>query len=68
LAFSIGTSGPVTWAEMLKPIPLVTSSTKPPNFPFLKISTRRRAASYEGLNSSLAQSAGKLWSCKVERK
>jgi len=26
--------------------------------------TRRIVASYEGLNSSLAQSPGKLWSCK----
>jgi len=27
--------------------------------------TRRLAASFEGLNSSLAQSAGKLWRCKM---
>jgi len=27
--------------------------------------TGRLAASFEGLNKSLAHSAGKLWSCKV---
>jgi len=30
--------------------------------------TRRLAASFEGLNSSLAQPAGELRSCKVARK
>jgi len=30
--------------------------------------TRRLAASFKGLNSSLAQSHGKLWHCKATQK
>jgi len=30
--------------------------------------TRRLGTSFEGLNSSLAQSPGELWSCNMERK
>jgi len=52
---------------MPKPTPFVTTPKKSkiqklPNF--LNIQTGRLAA-YQGLNSSLAQSPGKLWSCKV---
>jgi len=33
-----------------------------------KIQTRRLAASFAGLNSSLAYLAGELWNCKVMKK
>jgi len=36
---------------------------KPKTFKLKKIQTRRLAASFEGLNSSLARLAGELWSC-----
>jgi len=32
------------------------------------LQTRRLAKSFAGVNSSLAQSTGMLWSCKVVRK
>jgi len=40
-------------------LPTKTSNPKLPNF--LEIETGRRSESLEGLNSSLAQSAGGLW-------
>jgi len=50
--------GPMTLAKMPKPIPLMTAPTKKPKsktFQFFQIQTRRPAASFEGLNSSLTQ-------------
>jgi len=44
-----------------------TKKTKPKPYIF-SLRTRRLAVSFEGLNSSLAQSTGELWSCKVARK
>ena len=38
------------------------------NFPFFSNANLKTCHIFEGLNSSLAQSPGKLWSCKVERK
>jgi len=43
------------------------TSRKPPTEnekSFLSISSRRLVESVDGLHSSLAQSAGELWSCK----
>jgi len=36
--------------------------TKPKTKKFFSLLTQRLAASFEGLNSSLAQSTGQLWS------
>jgi len=41
-----------------------TKKTKSKTFQFFSMQTVRLAASFEGLNSSLAQSPGELWSCK----
>jgi len=35
---------------------------------FFSLQTRRLAESFEGLDSSQAQSTGELWSCKLVRK
>jgi len=44
----------------------MTSLTKNPKTKnYFSLQTRRSAESFEGLNSSLAQSTGELWSCKV---
>jgi len=62
----VGAQGPVTWAKKPKPTPLMTSPTKKreiQNFLTFLIRTRRLGAYFEGLNGSLAQSAGKLRSC-----
>jgi len=41
-----------------------TKNLKPKTKNIFSLRTRRLAESFEGLNSSLAQSAGELWSCK----
>jgi len=54
-----------------KPTPLMTPLTKKPKSKtfqfFVLIQTRRLAASFEGLNNSLAQPACELWRCKVTK-
>jgi len=42
-----------------------TKKLKAKTFQFFKMQTRRLVASFDGLSSSLAQSAGELQSCKV---
>jgi len=44
---------------------LPTENIKPKTKLFFSISSRRFAESVDGLNSSLAQSAGELWRCKA---
>jgi len=55
-----------------KRISLMTSLTKnlKPKTPkkIFHCQTRSFAKSFEGLNSSLVQSTGELWSCKVAQK
>ena len=51
--------GQVAWAKLQKTY-LMMSLIENTNF-FLSLQTRRLAASFEGLNSSLVQSAGELW-------
>jgi len=49
-----------------KPTPFTMTpikKTKPKTKNFFSVRTRRPAKSFEGLDSSLAQSASKLWSC-----
>jgi len=51
-----------------KPTPFTTPPTKnlkPKPKKFFSLQTRRLAKSFEGLDSSLAQLTGELWSCKV---
>jgi len=52
--------------KVQKPTPIMTSPTKKPET-FFSLQTRRLAECFEGLDSSLAQSTGELWSCKVAR-
>jgi len=60
--------GQVTWAKMARNLPHLWChpqkawNTKPKNF---LVQTRRLAESFEGLDSSLAQSTSELWSCKL---
>jgi len=69
LLWSDWAQGQVTWANMAKkPTLLMTSFTKiwnPKPKNFFSLQTQRFATSFEGLKSSLAQSTGELWSCKV---
>jgi len=61
----------MTLAENAKPYPTDDITHKKheiKNFPFFSAQSRRLATSFEGLNSSLAQLPGELWSCKVARK
>ena len=65
----VGAQGKVTIAKKVrKPPPIMmspTSNPKPKTKSFILIQTRRLAESVDGLNSSLAQSAGELWNCKA---
>jgi len=67
VALGIGAQGLVTWAKNAKTYLTydITHKKKSKTFQLKKIQTRGLAASFEGLNSSLAQSAGKLRWCKV---
>jgi len=66
LAHWIGVKGWVTLAKNIaKTPPFVTSPQKAPHpkrKTFFSVSTRTLAESVEGLKSSVAQSAGELWS------
>jgi len=68
MAHCVGAQGQVQMAKMLRTLaPITTSPTenhKPKTKELFSIWTRRLAESVDALNSSLAQSAGKLWSCK----
>jgi len=64
----VGAQGQVKVVKKSKNTPICSG---PPSEPqtenekhFFSISSRRRAESVYGLSSSLAQSAGELWSCK----
>ena len=63
-----GAQGQVNSAKKSqKNAPIITSlteNTKPKTKKDIFIQTRRLAESVKGLNISLAQSAGELWSCK----
>jgi len=63
--------GPRGSQNGLKSAPIMTSptkKTKSKTFKFFSMQTRRLAASFEGLNSSLAQVADELWKLQSESK
>jgi len=70
LALVVGARARYPQTTMPKPIPLMASptkkKTKSKTFQILKKSKLKDLLClFEGLNSSLAQSPGKLWSCQV---
>jgi len=55
--------------EIVKTCPYFDVPHREPKMKYVfSVSTRRLAKAVEGLNTSLTQSAGELWSCKVGSK
>ena len=58
--------GQITWAKMAINLPHLWCHPQKKQKPkkFFGLQTRRLTESFEGLNISIAQSIGELWSCK----
>jgi len=69
LPLGVGAQGPMTWEKNNMNLPLLwRNPQKNSNLNlsnFILIETTRLSASFEDLNSSLAQSAGNLWLAQV---
>jgi len=69
MAHWIGAQGQVKLAKKTQEYPHLwrypQRTPNPKRKTFFSISTTRLAESVDGLNSSLAQSAGELWRCKA---